>query len=62
MIRDLVVQLFIVAARDIALFPHPERHLAREALASLPGDCFGPCDTVVYIYQSWLGPASEYSR
>lgn len=38
--RDLVIGMFIVAARGCALWPHPERYLAQKALLSLPASCF----------------------
>lgn len=38
---EFVVQLFIAAARQAALWPEPHRFLARDALWSLPPECYG---------------------
>lgn len=40
MIQDLVVGLFIAAARQAARWPEPFRFEAREALTDLPVECF----------------------
>ena len=40
MIRDLIIGLFITAARFAARWPQPHRFETRQALASLPSDVF----------------------